>query len=1329
MNFWKAIQKQIYNILSRKYYVVCFTFLVLTTLLSLVHICEVWLQRSWSVKDQLWFNNFMNNIGNQKLQGNLSQYLPIDVVYTWVNGSDPRFRSQLADYRRSLAMTSSAECPYVNCLPSIFITTKLGTGLDSLSEFRDFKIVSPIMSADKWKMVALDSPESVLNRLRDVEGDIHQVHWTTDSSLANIYSPNDTIMFQVPCSYMPKISRSVLRSWLRDSVKDFWMYKDACKVVIQLKIGSILILKGKSWSMLHVNGMNLNMTAVYMLLELPTKMKRSDYEASRYDDKEELRYSLRSLEMYAPWVRKVFLVTNGQIPSWLELENPKLSVITHEMIFPNRSHLPTFSSPAIETHLHRIPGLSEKFLYLNDDILFGDHVLPEDFISHREGQKVYLSWPLPDCAGSCPWTWVGDGACDPVCNVSTCHFDAGDCREEDAVAADDDKSQLNDVYAAAAAAADYDDLEGKRRRRREVGEGGEGGEREGDGGRERGGVGREGRGGGGGEEVVLKGRGGGEVVFGGKRGGGEVVLEGKGGGEVVLGGKRGGGKEGGEVVLGGKEGEGGVRGGKVVLGEKGGGEVVLGGKEGGEEVRGGGWEKAGEEEEGKRLRRRNGVDEEGGGGGGKGRGAGRGGVGRGGGELVLGGKGRGGGGGEVVLGGNGGEGGLEGGGGKAGGKGVRGGGSGKVGEGEEGKRWRRRNGVDEEGGGKGGVGEEYGLKIGVERGEVGYKMNGDEKEMKMVGKRSGKQKVEERDGLEKGKGEERPSEQRVQGGIEGDRLEEDSKRMGGGGERTKKQRINGAVRGEDGIKEDSQEIAEEGERTGEQRMEGGRDRMETREKLGVQSRKERGGAIKEEGKKERIVSDKYMNFYPNSSFSSRQLFNDIIPYRHKKFRYDYFRRVTNSSVVKCKYVWSIYKRKLSRMKRGDGALHGRFRRSASNDTVLKNYENGGERNISVDNVENNKNTYNNQIKNAAKARAKELGKQFLYNNTERPRKLDTYAESLLHVNALLNDKYGFKRRKVPAHMPHLIDKTIITELQTTFPDEFEQTSSRKIRSSNDMQFAFSYFYFLMSEETQLTAEQIFDIFDTDKSGTWSDREIRTILTRIFPIPLQRNSIVWFEQALLNCANKQTTIPQPITPMYERYLGSVLPLIPKSLVVNCKEISHVLRMKFDSKKRFQHVVMQHQETVGFYMVGSNLSELLLSLDSIRGKPKKFICLNDNMDPNRVEDNEIVKAALIDFYHSLFPKPSQFELPAEYVNRFLYYDDYLAWKRHHNFISHCITIAVVLIGGVAFVVIFKNELRWLLRRLNRLWRGEKLVSRKRSGVLYTRSTQNDVIKNVT
>ena len=170
-------------------------------------------------------------------------------------------------------------------------------------------------------------------------------------------------------------------------------------------------------------GMNATLAELQKLEEL----KRDKADASRFKDNEELRYSLRSIEHFAGWVRHIYIVTNGQIPSWLDLTNPRLSVVQHSDIFLNQSHLPVFSSPAIESHLHRIKGISKRFIYLNDDTFFGNDVRPEDFYTHNHGYNIYLSWAVPDCSPGCVGTWVGDGYCDTPCNVSGCNFDGGDC--------------------------------------------------------------------------------------------------------------------------------------------------------------------------------------------------------------------------------------------------------------------------------------------------------------------------------------------------------------------------------------------------------------------------------------------------------------------------------------------------------------------------------------------------------------------------------------------------------------------------------------------------------------------------------------------------------------------------------------------------------------------------------------------------------------------------------------------------------------------------------------------------------------------------------------
>lgn len=120
------------------------------------------------------------------------------------------------------------------------------------------------------------------------------------------------------------------------------------------------------------------------------RLHPSATSAVRYKSRDELRYSLRSLERFAPFIRKVYLVTACQVPDWLDVQHPDLELIFHEDLFPDALHLPTFSSPAIECHLHRIRGLSEHFVYFNDDVMLARPTTPPDFFDDEGRCIVYL---------------------------------------------------------------------------------------------------------------------------------------------------------------------------------------------------------------------------------------------------------------------------------------------------------------------------------------------------------------------------------------------------------------------------------------------------------------------------------------------------------------------------------------------------------------------------------------------------------------------------------------------------------------------------------------------------------------------------------------------------------------------------------------------------------------------------------------------------------------------------------------------------------------------------------------------------------------------------
>ncbi len=92
-----------------------------------------------------------------------------------------------------------------------------------------------------------------------------------------------------------------------------------------------------------------------------------DVRDCRYRDWEVFRYWFRGIEKFAPWCRKIHFVTWGHVPAWLNTKNKKINIVKHQDFIPDK-YLPTFSSHPIELNFHRINGLSEKFIYFNDDM-------------------------------------------------------------------------------------------------------------------------------------------------------------------------------------------------------------------------------------------------------------------------------------------------------------------------------------------------------------------------------------------------------------------------------------------------------------------------------------------------------------------------------------------------------------------------------------------------------------------------------------------------------------------------------------------------------------------------------------------------------------------------------------------------------------------------------------------------------------------------------------------------------------------------------------------------------------------------------------------------
>ena len=148
-------------------------------------------------------------------------------------------------------------------------------------------------------------------------------------------------------------------------------------------------------------------------------------------------YWFRMIEKNAPWVNNVYLITNGQKPDWLNLEHPKLKLVTHREFMP-KEYLPTYNSAAIELNLHRIEGLSENYLYFNDDMYLIRDSQPSDFYKngqpkllavydalvpwspftntyHNNVELIYRHFPNKKALKSSPWKFFGVDVNQYIC--------------------------------------------------------------------------------------------------------------------------------------------------------------------------------------------------------------------------------------------------------------------------------------------------------------------------------------------------------------------------------------------------------------------------------------------------------------------------------------------------------------------------------------------------------------------------------------------------------------------------------------------------------------------------------------------------------------------------------------------------------------------------------------------------------------------------------------------------------------------------------------------------------------------------------------------------
>ncbi|XP_068442824.1 N-acetylglucosamine-1-phosphotransferase subunits alpha/beta isoform X2 [Clinocottus analis] len=1156
--------------------------------------------------------------------------MPIDVVYTWVNGTDVALLKELKTVKEQLEEEQRAlrerlgrnasettevpkesvkpECLLSHCiiapmlaldpaLPANITLQELPSLSSSFSSAKELLLMNKAFHPSTTVSVVVfhsqaEADKSYTDMSRDPKFSVSRCYLTTDKEAPGLIRMQSLAYLSgFPASFKETEQlRGKLPSVITNKIQQFELYSEASIALLHLNTPQDFTdLAQQAKKNLTLDGKELTVSPAYLFWDL-TAISQSkqdeDVSASRFEDNEELRYSLRSVERHAPWVRHIFIVTNGQIPSWLNLDNPRVTVVPHQDIFLNSSHLPTFSSPSIETHIHRIPGLSQKFIYLNDDVMFGKDVWPDDFYSHSKGQKVYLTWPVPNCAEGCPGSWIKDGYCDKACNNSACDWDGGDCLG----------AAGNSRFVA--------------------------------------GVGGGGAGGGGGQVWQFAG---------GLGGLGGVSYCNQGCANSWLADKF--------------------------------CDQACNVLSCGFDVGDCGQEHFGE------LRRVTLVRNQ---------------------SLYT----------------------LP------------------VGETRPYFSFDRlaRRISDAH------VGDNAALRHtsvankwktihlllhpGHNATQIHYNITfqrQDDTEFIMCFSVA----VDTR---------ELPAANASQAaGKDGGDSDHDPKPtptpeppvpFSDVPEDKRGPKIQRRPPGEllvvvevpslnasllpAAVQSELQKLDEK-LLINDITMKGyNLTKAELLKPYTALAQKQRDvdpqpaseGAGKVQGRPYKDLEGEQLEGKPpagniiqkNVNSKEEMSRKDVaVPHfipvpadeEHGKEapkRYDLTaameKPLTSKLLESISKTKSVETRAEPEDAAGGAPLGRRLQHFVSSDRGFLPWE---------------RRKYFHKLLEEEERLRRELSYEADGDATGR-RLQDTFADSLRYVNKLLNGQFGFTSRKVPAHMPHMIDRLIMQELQDTFPEGFDKTSGHRVRHSEDMQFAFSYFYFLMSAQERLNVSEVFDEIDTDHSGVLSDREIRTLATRIHELPLSLQDLTGLEQMLINCSKAlPTNLTQLhlVNPTQEAYYDPSMPPVTKGLVLYCKPITERIQKAFRDQNKYKFEIMGEEE-IAFKMVRTNVSHVVGQLDDIRKNPRKFVCLNDNIDHSH-KDAATVKAVLRDFYESMFPLPSQFELPREYRNRFLHMDELQEWRVYRDklkFWTHCVLITLVIFTIMSF---FAEQLILLKRKL--------------------------------
>ncbi|GFW40121.1 hypothetical protein TNCV_5118041 [Trichonephila clavipes] len=343
----KLLQRKTYDVLAKKHTLLLLFVGLIIVFVSTLRFGETLIE--WSKeKYSVVFSPYSNNILGKSYRNMLCQYVPIDVVYTWVNGSDPLFLKELAKAKEEYGfLNSHMNCSFSNCVKShmVLVRPQFPNSM-TLSDLEEtdpvfqhisstFVVASQQKSYENVTVLVFSSPQLaervIAKKMIAVE---NQNYTLSRAYITDNWGSQNTVLLnsvffltQLPHGYSNSEILEKLPSNVRSAISEVFKYEEKSLAALTLNDPDILD------SILKLNNITFgnkvaSVSSAYLVIELLAD--HEDISASRFTDNEELRYSLRSLEKHAPWVQHIYIITNGQIPYWLNLDNPLVTIVTHE---------------------------------------------------------------------------------------------------------------------------------------------------------------------------------------------------------------------------------------------------------------------------------------------------------------------------------------------------------------------------------------------------------------------------------------------------------------------------------------------------------------------------------------------------------------------------------------------------------------------------------------------------------------------------------------------------------------------------------------------------------------------------------------------------------------------------------------------------------------------------------------------------------------------------------------------------------------------------------------------------------------------------------------